>query len=58
MYPSLLSLRQRAIRSSRPKPVMALTRADYLPQRCGLYRLWDDASMSKAVVAVEQGGDI
>ena len=37
---------------------MALTRADYLPQRCGLHRLWDDASMSKAIVAVEQGGDI
>ena len=57
MYPSLLSLKQRVIRSARPKPVMALTRADYLPQRCGPRRLWDDASMSKAVVAVEQGGD-
>ena len=34
-----------------------LTGADYSPQRCGPHRLWDDASMCKAVVAVEQGGD-
>ena len=50
-------MKQRVIRSAQPKPVMALTSADYLPQRSGPRRLWDDASLCKAVVAVEQGGD-